>query len=116
MPIRLDPDESPRVEPETDDHRLLEVLAEHPDVGFAPRELAELADVPESNVRETLSGLADRGLVRQVDSYWAIADDVAASRLGTLVSRSVIEDIYGDDAYGADDEWVDDLPDLGENA
>lgn len=116
MPIRLDSDdESPPVEPGTNAHVLLEVLADHPDMGFAPRELAELTDVPHGSVHKTLSRLADRGLVRQVDSYWAIADDVAASRLGNLVSLSAIEETYGDDAYEGDD-WVDDRPDLGENA
>jgi len=118
MPIHLDPDgndESPPVTPGTNAHELLEVLADHPDMGFAPKELAELTDVPSGSIHKTLSRLEDRGLVRSVDSYWAIADDVAASRLANVVSLRAIEEAYGDDAYGQDDEWAAQAPDLGEN-
>lgn len=118
MPIRLDPngeDTPPPVEPETNAHKLLEVLLDHPDMGFAPRELAELTDVPHASIHKTLSRLRDRGLVRKVDSYWAIADDVAASRVANAVSLAAIENAYSDDAYGEDDGWEDDLPDLGRN-
>lgn len=117
MPIQLDPDgndESPPVTPGTNAHELLEVLAEHPDMGFSPKELTELTSVAPGSVHKTLSRLEDRGLVRQVDSYWAIADDVAASRLANVVSLAAIEGTYGDDAYGADD-WAENAPDLGEN-
>jgi DNA-binding transcriptional ArsR family regulator len=119
MPIHLDPndgDETPPVEPGTNAHKLLEVLLDHPDMGFAPRELAELTDVPHASIHKTLSRLADKGLVRKVDSYWAIADDVGASRVGNLVSLAAIEAEYGDDVYGEDDGWEEGLPDLGENA
>lgn len=120
MPIQFDPDDgdgrTPPVEPGTNAYELLRVLLDHPDMGFAPRELAELTDVPHNSVHKTLSRLRERGLVRKVDSYWAIADDVAASRLANLVSLSTIEETYGDDAYGEDDGWAEDAPDLGENA
>lgn len=119
MPIRLDPDgddATPPVAPGTNAHEILQVLLEYPEMGFAPRELVELTDVPRSSVHKTLARLRDRGLVRKVDSYWALADDVAASRIGNLVSLSAIEDAYGDDAYAEDDGWADELPDLGENA
>lgn len=118
MPIQLDPDgndDSPPVTPGTNAHELLEVLADHPDMGFAPKELAELTDVATGSIHKTLSRLEDRGLVRQIDSYWAIADDVAASRLANVVSLSAIEDTYGDDAYGEDDEWAESVPDIGES-
>lgn len=118
MPIQLDPDGndvSPPVTPGTNAHELLEVLADHPDMGFAPRELAELTDVAPGSIHKTLSRLEDRGLVRRVDSYWAIADDVAASRLANVVSLGAIEETYGDDADAADDEWAETVPDLGED-
>ena len=118
MPIYLDSDgnETPPVEPGTNAHRLLEVLVDHPEMGFTPRELAELTDVPHSSVHKTLVRLKEKGLVRKVDSYWAIADDVRASHVANLVSLEAIEAEYGDDAYGDDDDWVDEAPDLGENA
>ena len=117
MPIRLDSDaEVPSVTPGTNAHELLAVLVDHPEMGFTPKELAEMTEVPHSSVHKTLARLREKGLVRQVDSYWAVADDVAASRLANVVSLQAIDSEYGDDAYGADDEWAERVPDLGENA
>jgi len=118
MPIKLDGDDErvPPVKPGTNAHALLSVLLDNPDMGFSPRELAELTDVPHSSVHKTLSRLQEKGLVRNVDSYWAVSDDVAASRIANVVSLRQIEATYGDDAYGGDDKWADDAPDLGENA
>jgi DNA-binding transcriptional ArsR family regulator len=117
MPIRIDDsNETPPVRPSTNAHELLSVLLDHPDMGFSPSELADLTNVPYSSVPKTLSRLEEKGLVRQVDSYWTVAGDVAASELGNLVSLQQIEAEYGDDTYGDDDQWADDAPDLGENA
>ena len=117
MPVKLDPDdESPSVKPGTNAHELLSVLSDHPEMGFTPKELAELTDVPHSSVHKTLTRLREKGLVRKVDSYWAVAEDVAASRLANVVSLQQIEAAYGDDAYGEDDDWAEQVPDLGENA
>lgn len=117
MPIKLDSnDEAPPVRPGTNAHELLMVLLEHPDMGFSPKELAELTDVPHSSVYKTLARLREKGLVRNVDSYWAIAEDVASSRIANVVSLQQIEAAYGDDAYGNDDDWAEEVPDLGENA
>lgn len=120
MPIKLDDrddDERPRVEPGTNAHEVLQVLVDHPDMAFAPREVVELTDVRRSSVHKTLSRLRERGLVRKVHgSYWTVEDDVAASHVANVVSLAAIEDQYGDDAYGEDDEWAEVQPDLGENA
>jgi Mn-dependent DtxR family transcriptional regulator len=119
MPINLkdaDDGETPPVKPGTNEHELLSVLLNHPDMGFSPKELADLTDVPHSSVHKTLSRLQEKGLVRKVDSYWAVEDDVAASRIANVVSLQQIEAEYGDDAYGEDDEWAEEAPDLGENA
>lgn len=117
MPIKIEDDgDPPPVEPDTNAHELLSVLLEHPDMGFKPKELVELTSVPHSSVHKTLSRLRERGLVRTVDSYWAIADDIATSRIANVVSLREIEAEYGDDAYGEDDSWAETAPDLGENA
>jgi hypothetical protein len=118
MPIKLDgtEEDAPPVTPGTNAHELLSVLLDHPDMGFSPKELAELTDVPHSSVHKTLSRLREKDLVRKVDSYWAVSDGVAASRVANAVSLQQIEAEYGDDAYGADDDWSEDAPDLGENA
>src|SRR6056297_935623 len=118
MPIRIDSsgEDTPPVKAGTNAHELLTVLLDHPDMGFRPKELTELTDVPYSSVHKTLSRLQEKGLVRKVDSYWAVAEDVAASEIANVVSLQQIEAEYGDDAYGDDDGWADDAPDLGENA
>lgn len=119
MPIRLDSDDksvSPPVKSGSNAYELLEVLLDHPDMGFSPRELAELTDVKHTSVHKTLARLENDGLVRKVDSYWAVADDVAGSRLANVVSLQSIEAEYGDDAYGESDDWTESAPDLGENA
>lgn len=118
MPIKIGPsgEDTPPVGPGTNAHELLAVLLDHSDMGFSPKELAEITDVPHSSVHKTLSRLRDRGLVRKVDSYWAVAEDVTASEVANVVSLQQIEAEYGDDAYGEDDEWADEAPDLGENA
>jgi Mn-dependent DtxR family transcriptional regulator len=118
VPIELDSgdDGAPPVKPGTNAHELLQVLLDHPDMGFSPRELADLTEVQHSSVHKTLARLREKGLVRKVDTYWAVADDVAASRVANLVSLRSIEETYGDDAYAEDDEWAENAPDLGENA
>lgn len=116
MPIKLDSnDEAPPVKPDTNAHELLSVLLDHPEMGFSPKELAELTDIPHSSVHKTLARLQEKGLVRKVDSYWAVTEDIAASRIANVVSLQQIEAEYGDDAYGKDDGWAEDVPDLGEN-
>ena len=118
MPIRIDSSggDTPPVKPGTNAHELLTVLLDHPDMGFSPKELTELTDVPHASVHKTLSRLQEKGLVRKVDSYWAVTEDIAASEIANVVSLQQIEAEYGDDAYGDDDEWADDAPELGENA
>lgn len=118
MPIKLsDTDvDTPPVKPGTNAHELLSVLLNHPKMGFSPKELAELTDVPHSSVHKTLSRLREKGLVRKVDSYWAVSDDIAASRIANAVSLQQVEAEYGDDAYGEDDGWAAEVTDLGENA
>ena len=117
MPIKLDSNnEAPLVTPGTNAHELLVVLLEHPEMGFTPKELAGMTDVPHSSVHKTLARLREKELVRTVDSYWAAAEDVAASRIANVVSLQEIEAEYGDDTYGNDDDWAQTVPDLGENA
>jgi len=118
MPIRVNSSggDTPPVKPGTNAHELLTVLLDHPDIGFSPKELTELTDVPHSSVHKTLSRLREKGLVRKVDSYWTVTDDIAASEIANVVSLQQIEAEYGDDAYGDDNGWADDAPDLGENA
>jgi DNA-binding transcriptional ArsR family regulator len=119
MPVRIEELEGAQtlpVKPGTNAHELLAVLVDNPDLAFTASELAELTDVPLGSVSKTLSRLEEDDLVRRIDGYWAVTDDVTASRVASLVSLEAIAERYGDDRYGRSDEWAEDLPDLGENA
>lgn len=117
MPIKLDSnDEPPPVKPGTNAHEPLSILLEYPEMGFTPKELAEMTTVAHASVHKTLARLQEKGLVRKIDSYWTLAEDVSASQIANVVSLHEIEAAYGDDEYGTDDEWAETARDLGENA
>lgn len=119
MPVEVDSLEGRStmpVKPDTNEHALLEALVDHPDLAFSASELAELTDVPAGSASKSLARLEEKGLVRRIEGYWTAADDVVATQLASLVSLDAIADRYGDDAYGRSDDWVEELPDLGENA
>jgi hypothetical protein len=48
------------------------VGADHPDLGFTPRELHEKTGIPRGSVGTTLARLEARGLVRHKEPYWAV--------------------------------------------
>lgn len=104
------------VKPDTNEHALLSVLVDHPQKGFTSGELASLANLAPGTASKSLSRLEEKGLVRKLEGYWAVADDRLATRVASVMSLEAIEERYGDDGYGRSDDWVDDLPDLGENA
>lgn len=100
MPIRLDALEGgaavPPVKPDTNAHELLAVLARHPDLGFAASELAEVTDVPEGSVGKTLARLERDGLARNVEGYWALAEEIEATSVASLVSLGELESLADD--------------------
>lgn len=119
MPVRIDTlqeGDSLPVKPGTNAHEILSVLVANSDLAFSASELAEMTDVPSGSVSKTLTRLEDRDLVRRIDGYWAAAEDVTATQVASLVSLEAIQERYGDDYYGRNDGWDEDLPDLGENA
>lgn len=119
MPVRIDTLEeghSLPVKPGTNAHKILSVLVANSELAFSASELAEITDVPSGSVSKTLSRLEDQDLVRRIDGYWAAAEDVTATQVASLVSLEAIQERYGDDYYGRNDGWDEDLPDLGENA
>lgn len=98
----------------TNAYELLSVLIANADLGFTAGELDELTDVPSGSVGKTLSRLEDRGLVEHLDGYWVVADDTIADHVGALLSLDAVGARYGDDFYGRTDDWVAELPDLGD--
>lgn len=119
MPVRIDSLEEGHplpVKPGTNAHEILSVLVANSELAFSASELAEMTDVPSGSVNKILSRLEDRDLVRRIDGYWAVAENVTATQVASLVSLDAIQERYGDDYYGRNDGWDEDLPDLGENA
>ena len=94
----------------TNAHTILSFLAEHPDLGFTPKEIHERTDVPRGSVGTTLSRLERHGLVRHRGEYWAVAAD---DRVGSVVGMALsMEATDRDDWYTSNPGWADDLPDL----
>ena len=106
---RLDLDEG------TNAHRILSFLVDHADLGFTPKEIHEATGVARGSVGPTLRRLAEHGVVRHKGEYWAaVADDRLAAIAGVALSLDAVEERLGDDWFGRNPDWADDLPDLGE--
>lgn len=92
---------------------LLSFLLEYPGVGFTPAELHEETGVARGSVSPTLSRLERAGLVRHEGNYWAAAeDDRLAAASASVVGLAAVEEDYGDDWYGRNPNWAEDLPDI----
>ena len=99
----------------TNARRILAFLAGHPDVGFTPKEIHEATGVARGSVGPTLRRLAEHGLVRHKGDYWATADDDRLAAISSVaLSMDAVRERFGDDWYGQNPDWADDLPDLGE--
>lgn len=95
---------------DTNGRRIIEFLAENPDTGFRPMELAERLDIPRGSVGTTLARLHDRGLVRHKGVYWAIDPEAFDAHTASVIGlRTVAVDFAGDE-YDTDPEWDADLP------
>lgn len=99
----------------TNAHRILSFLSEHSGLGFTPKEISEATGVARGSVGPTLRRLAEHGFVRHKGEYWAaVDDDRLAAIVGVALSMDAIEARLGDDWFGRNPDWADDLPDLGE--
>lgn len=84
----------------TNAHAILSFLAERPDQGYTPKEIAEGTGVKRGSVGTTLSRLEDRDLVRHKGEVWAIGEDdrlAAQGAIYTASSASITDDYYGED-------------------
>lgn len=117
MPVAFDTydPEDPRVDcaADTNAGRILAFLLSTPGVGYTPGELAAATDVPRGSVGPTLDRLADAGLVRHKEPYWAAVEDerLTAGIAAVLGIEAAAET---DDWYARNEDWADDLPDLSE--
>lgn len=120
MPISIDrfesePDETLDISVGSQPDRILRFLAERPDQAFRQKEIHEETGINRGSVGAVLSRLEDRGLVRHREPYWAVGkDERLASFVAQRLSKQSIARQYSDDAY-SEEEWEDDLPDLGES-
>ncbi|AKH98268.1 helix-turn-helix transcriptional regulator [Halanaeroarchaeum sulfurireducens] len=101
MPISVDrledePEEALALEEGTQPYRILQFLAEHPDLAFTQSELAEETDINRGSVGAVLSRLEDRDLVRHKGRYWAIAED---DRLAAFAAQHTASAASTDDDY-----------------
>lgn len=117
MPVQFDDFDPERgridISEGTNAHAIIAFLADHPDLGFTPKEIHEETNVARGSVGPTLERLREHGLVRHKGDYWAIApDDRLATVEGIALSAVAVAD--EDDWYARSDDWADDLPDLDE--
>ena len=88
------------IDPGSNAHEILAFLAEYPDLGFKPAEIAEEVDVPRGSLNPTLARLKDQGLVKHEPPYWSVADDDRIGALeGTMYSMQAFEARYQDDDF-----------------
>lgn len=111
MPVNFEEYEAQRSEdglafdPDTHAYRILAFLAESPETGFKPSEIADETGIKPGSVRGTLKRLEERGLVRHAEPFWAIGDDDRlAGSTGTMLGLRATGDRYADDEFDGWDE------------
>lgn len=85
-----DPDEdgsSFRITEGTNAYDILQLLSNHPEQGYNPKEISQATEISRGSVGTTLARLEDHDLVRHKAPYWAISDD---DRLAAYEGRSTV--------------------------
>ncbi|AWB28015.1 MarR family transcriptional regulator [Halococcoides cellulosivorans] len=100
--------------PDEDTHgrRILEFLAESPDLGYRPSELATELSIPRGSVGTTLRRLEQRGFVRHKGEVWAINVEAYDAHTASRIGLQAVADQFEGDYYDRTDDWDADLPDL----
>jgi len=96
----------------TNGRRILEHLAQSPDLGFTPSELADELGIPRGSVGTTLSRLEDRGLVRHKGEYWAINIEAYDAQTASEIGLRAVADQFEGDYYDENPDWDATLPDV----
>jgi DNA-binding transcriptional ArsR family regulator len=97
----------------TNAHAILSFLAGQPELGFTPKEIHEATGVARGSVGTTLKRLEERELVKHKGDYWAAGeDDRLAVYAAMALGFEAIEERYGEDWYGRNPGWADELDDL----
>lgn len=97
MPVRFDEYEATTdatewaVDPDSNAYTILTFLAQHPETGFAPKEIHEATELPRGSVGTTLRRLEERGLVRHKEPYWAVSKRGIDAYETILISVQTVE-------------------------
>ena len=97
---------------DTNGRRILEFLAENPELGFRPGELGEELKIPRGSVGTTLRRLEQRGLVRHKGPYWAINVEAYDAHAASEIGLHAVAEGFEGDYYDRNDDWDDDLPSI----
>ena len=117
MPVDFEnyhPSDLPRED--THGRRILEHLAENPELGFRPTELADELDIPEGSVGTTLRRLEARGFVRHKGDYWAINAEAYDAQTASAIGLDAVAEAFRGDYYDQNPEWAAELSDIDADA
>lgn len=96
----------------TNGRRILAYLAQYPDLGFAPSEIADELDIPRGSVGTTLGRLEERGLVRHKGEYWAINIEAYDAQTASEIGLRAVSEQFEGDHYDQNPDWDAELPDI----
>jgi hypothetical protein len=96
----------------TNGRQIIIYLAQHPELGFTPSELADELEIPRGSVGTTLRRLGDRGLVRHKGDYWAINVEAYDAQSASEIGLRAVADQFEGDYYDEHPNWDADLPDI----
>jgi len=97
---------------DTNGRRILEHLANHPELGFRPGELADELDIPRGSVGTTLRRLESRGFVRHKGEYWAINPEAYDAQTASTIGLETVAEAFAGDYYDKNPDWDAELPEI----
>lgn len=100
----------------TNGRDILEFLAETPELGYRPSEIADELDIPRGSVGTTLRRLERRGLVRHKGEYWAINAEAYDAQTASAIGLSGVAEEFEGDFYDRNPDWDAELPDLDDES
>ena len=100
----------------TNGRQILEYLAQNPELGFTPTELADEINIPRGSVGTTLSRLEERGLVRHKGKYWAINIEAYDAQTASEIGLQAVAEQFKGDHYDTNPDWDAGLPDVDAEA
>ena len=100
----------------TNGRQMLEYLAQHPELGFTPSELADELEIPRGSVGTTLGRLEERGLVRHKGDYWAINIEAYDAQTASEIGLRAVAEQFEGDQYDTNPDWDAGLSDVDAEA